>query len=141
MKPFQIFQQLPCKTCQSECCYHVPATRQHVEKILEHLKDWDSKDIERMKAMVRPAGMCPFVDTEKWSCAVYKVRPMICQRFGYTPKMPCSYAPELSATIGRAQALQEFQESFAGATEDDITLLGDLFSWDDITVVYSDEHS
>lgn len=79
-----------CKNC-GQCCEIVPATKIEIENIKEFVNAMDSEYRIKLKNQKRRVGSCPYRDTEKQACAIYKVRPFICKIFGVAKGMECSH--------------------------------------------------
>lgn len=94
---FSILPSLPCSSCHCDCCGPVPLSEADVRRIRRHLASQPAAEVERVKVRQRDAMTCPFVDTERWRCFVYEVRPEVCRQFGQIAGLPCPHAPAPTA--------------------------------------------
>lgn len=75
-----------CKNC-GRCCGPVPITYEEYEQIRDYVAHCKYAREESRK--YHPAQVCVFRDPEKMRCAIYPVRPLVCQLFGVTRGMKC----------------------------------------------------
>ena len=126
---------LPCKTCKAECCNRVPASENEIRRITYYLETLGEKEVLRLARQKREPLTCPFVDTEKWNCAVYEVRPIVCKWFGETDieELHCpkteergTWCPGLGMELIQIELEMDKYERGRGA------LLGVGITWDSL---------
>ena len=74
--------KLPVMRCDDgcgECCGIIPVTDQEFHRVRKYIKEHDIKP----QVHVLSPETCPFYQGGR--CAVYPVRPMICQVYGHAP--------------------------------------------------------
>lgn len=103
---------LPCEQCRAECCGPVPVGTRELDRIIAHLTPGEAA---RLAGMQRESRDCMFLDTEKWQCAIYAVRPAVCRVFGFTPAFPCPRCPQASGTMSDAEARSKVE--YASGTQ------------------------
>ncbi len=86
---------LPCATCHADCCGPVPLSASRLAIIKRHLSAIPDSDYEALRSQKRPVLTCAFVDTRNWSCAVYPVRPALCDLYGRVEALKCPHHPVL----------------------------------------------
>jgi Fe-S-cluster containining protein len=123
--------KLPCSTCHADCCGIVPLSAHRLAAIEKHLASVPAEEYAVLKAQKRGKLTCAFVDTRNWTCAVYPVRPALCEIFGRTEGAECPHHPQLVNIITRDVA--RMRVSLDGE-EDDIVALSHEF-------VYAGERS
>jgi len=72
---------MQCDDGCGDCCGIVPANDKEFDRILDFIEE---KNIVPLKQGVT----CPFYQSGK--CAIYPVRPIMCQVFGHSTKLECS---------------------------------------------------
>ncbi len=92
-------QKLPCSSCTAVCCGPVPLSAVRVEKIRAYLKTLVPQEQIRLANQPRREEDCRFLDKEDHSCAIYPVRPWVCEAFGRVHGMPCPKTPGLVQII------------------------------------------
>lgn len=121
---------LPCTTCKSECCGTIPVRKGELARIIKAVATWSDDEIARMESQEREPLMCPLVDTERWQCSVYEVRPTICRLYGLTPGLECPHAPAKARRMSREQAA--FLLGRDGDLGDMVGILGLDIGWREI---------
>jgi Fe-S-cluster containining protein len=66
-----------------DCCGIVPVTNAEFDRVARYAEKHGIKPVEHADI-----AQCPMYQDGK--CAVYPVRPLICQAFGHTPDLGCS---------------------------------------------------
>lgn len=94
----------PCSTCHAECCGPVPLSPQRLKMINRFVAKIDTYEISRLAAQKRGELNCGFLDKENHRCAIYPVRPELCQIYGMTEDLQCPHSTELITTITPAGA-------------------------------------
>ena len=97
-------ESFPCSTCKALCCGPVELSRDRMEKICAYLTTMPKTERKRLARQKRSVLDCRFLDKKNHRCAIYPVRPWICEAFGKVETMPC---PMLS---GPVQAMPLFLE-------------------------------
>ncbi len=73
---------MQCDEGCGDCCGMVPVTETEYQRVARFVKENGIVPVEHTD------GTCPvFIDGK---CAVYKVRPLICDVFGHAEALPCS---------------------------------------------------
>jgi len=84
-----VIEQLPCASCTALCCGPVAITAARLELIREHLRSMPHDERKRLAKQKRETIDCGFLDKEKHQCAIYPVRPWLCEIFGRAEGLPC----------------------------------------------------
>ena len=101
----QMINTLPCSTCKAECCGIVPLSAYRISAIEKHLANLSDEEYDVLKAQKRESFTCAFVDTRNWTCAIYPVRPALCDVFGRTEGLQCPHHSRLVNIIPSSVAL------------------------------------
>ncbi len=128
---------LPCAQCKSECCGSIPASTSELRGIVRHLAALPAEEVQRLARMRRAPLTCPLVDTERWRCSVWGVRPTVCRMYGYVPGMQCPYQPRgrvVSEEAERRALLATRLTSMAG-------VLGGDIGWDQLAPLVEAERN
>src|SRR5262252_849047 len=72
-------EQLPCASCTAMCCGPVPISESRVQQIHEHLRTMPAEERQRLAKQERGELDCHFLDKENYRCAIYPVRPWVCE--------------------------------------------------------------
>jgi len=100
---------LPCSSCTALCCGPVPLSRDRLEKIKAYVQTMPKAERKRLAAQKRGQVDCRFLDKANYRCAIYPVRPWLCEAFGRVERMRCP------KTVGLVEAIPPFLED-AGFT-------------------------
>ena len=112
--------KLPCSTCHADCCGTVPLSAHRLAAIEEHLSTLSAEEYAVLKVQKRGELTCAFMDTRTYTCAVYPVRPALCDVFGRTEGGECPHHPRLVNIIPRNVA--RMRVSLDGEVEDIVAL-------------------
>jgi len=83
MKKLKVLPSMQCDEGCGDCCGIVPVTETEYRRIERYVKEHGIQPVEHAEAY-----QCPvYIDGK---CAVYPVRPLICQVFGHAEDLPCS---------------------------------------------------
>jgi Fe-S-cluster containining protein len=84
VRKLKVLPPMRCDDGCGDCCGIVPVTETEYRRIERYVKEHGIEPKEHDGA----AHTCPvYIDGK---CAVYPVRPMICQVFGHAEDLPCS---------------------------------------------------
>jgi Fe-S-cluster containining protein len=97
-----MMESLPCSACSALCCGPVPLFAARMEKIEAYVAAMPATERRRLAAQERSLLDCRFLDKENNHCAIYPVRPWLCELFGRVEGMPCPRAS------GPVQMISEF---------------------------------
>jgi Fe-S-cluster containining protein len=83
MKKLKVIPSMHCDAGCGECCGVVPATETEFRRIQQFIADHSITPAPSLD------GTCPFY--QKGGCAIYAVRPLICNLYGHSanPLMTC----------------------------------------------------
>jgi Fe-S-cluster containining protein len=95
---------LPCSTCHADCCGPVPLSASRFAVIERHLSTLSDSEYAALKSQKRSLTTCAFVDMRTYRCAVYPVRPSLCDVFGRTELLKCPHHPKLVNIISASAA-------------------------------------
>ena len=100
-----------------------------MEKICRYIQTLDVEERNRLARQRRGELDCAFLDKENNRCAIYPVRPWICEAFGRVEGMRC---PKMS---GLVQIIPKFLEDASLAKEYETGVVGSSanFDWRKIT--------
>ncbi len=84
-----MIEQLPCSHCKALCCGSVAITKKRLKLIREYVRRMPITERERLAKQKRGELDCRFIDKVSHRCAIYPVRPWICEAFGRTEGMEC----------------------------------------------------
>jgi len=111
-------KSFPCSTCDALCCGPVPLSRDRLEKIKAYIQAMPKDEQKRLAAQKRSKVDCKFLDMKHYRCAIYPVRPWLCEAFGRVERMRCSEVSGLIEVIPpfleEAQFLVEYESEPAG---------------------------
>jgi len=96
-----------------------------MEKILGFVKAMPKAERKRLAKQKRGLLDCGFLDMKSHRCAIYSVRPWVCEMFGRVEGMPC---PKLSRLVN---ILPPFLEETGFNAECESGIVGDSghFDW------------
>ncbi len=77
-----VLPPMRCDDGCGDCCGPVPVTETEFRRVEHYAKEHGIVPVEHKTAT------CPMYQNGR--CAVYPVRPLICQVFGHAPDLPCS---------------------------------------------------
>lgn len=86
--------ELPCSTCHADCCGPVPLSAGRLTVIERHLSTLSDEEYATLKSQTRRRLTCAFVDMRTYRCAVYPVRPALCDVYGRTELLKCPHHPK-----------------------------------------------
>jgi len=84
-----LIEQLPCASCTGLCCGPVPLTAARANRIADFAKALPCAERDRLAAQKRGELDCGFLDKESHRCAIYPVRPWVCEAFGRVEGLTC----------------------------------------------------
>jgi len=107
-----------CHECGLRCVAGVQMTRPEFERVLEHLREADARQVLRVMEQEKrvvwfediETEACLFYDVTKQGCIVYPARPLICRLFGRVEWMPCPLGKQLRLIPDAVQLIQEYAE-------------------------------
>jgi Fe-S-cluster containining protein len=96
-----------------------------MEKIQVYIKQIPQAELLRLAGQQREEIDCGFLDIEDLQCAIYPVRPWVCEAYGQTEGMQCPKAR------GLVQFLPDFllDANFMAEYESDIVGTSNHFDW------------
>jgi Fe-S-cluster containining protein len=96
----------------------VPLSRDRRGKIEAYVQTLPEAERRRLAAQTRGEFDCRFLDKADHRCAIYPVRPWICEIFGRVEKMPCPLAPDLvnilPSFLEETGLIEEYKSEAAG---------------------------
>lgn len=104
--------QLPCAGCGAKCCGPVPLSKARAETIRAYLDTQPPAALKRLQRQQRSPLDCAFLDMETHRCAVYPVRPWVCQALGRVPGLPCPELPGLVQIIPAIVVEMEMEKEY-----------------------------
>jgi Fe-S-cluster containining protein len=118
-------RSFPCSTCDALCCGPVPLSSDRLEKIKAYVQTMPKAEQKRLAAQKRSKIDCKFLDKEHHRCAIYPVRPWICEAFGRVERMPC---PKVSGVV---EVIPSFLEEAQFSVEYESKVVEDSsqFNW------------
>ena len=116
---------LPCASCTALCCGPVALSRARIEKIRAYVELMPKAERRRLAAQKRGDLDCGFLDKEHNRCAIYPVRPWVCEAFGRVEGMRCPKVSGLVQIIPQFLADTKFEEEY----ESGVAGNSDRFDW------------
>jgi Fe-S-cluster containining protein len=119
-----MIEQLPCSACTGLCCGPVGLSEARMDKIRAHVKTMPRRERRRLAVQRRDALDCGFLDMESHTCAIYPVRPFVCEAFGRVQGMVCPVVghlvrimPAFEEETRRSAAIEEGIETISNAVD------------------------
>jgi uncharacterized protein len=104
-----MIEELPCTQCRALCCGPVPLSHDRLETIRDFVKKLPFDERKRLARQHRHMFDCAFLDKKNYRCAIYPVRPWICEAFGRTPGLPCIKTGDMVQQIPQFLANDRFE--------------------------------
>jgi Fe-S-cluster containining protein len=106
----------------------VPLSRDRLGKIKAYVQTMPKTERKRLAAQKRGQVDCRFLDKASYRCAIYPVRPWLCEAFGRVGRMQCP------KTVGLVEAIPSFLEDaqFSVEYESEIAENSSQFDWLDL---------
>ena len=116
---------LPCSSCTALCCGPVPLSRDRLKKIKAYVQKMPKAERKRLAAQKRGPVNCRFLDKANYRCAIYPVRPWLCEAFGRVERMRCP------KTVGLVEIIPPFLEDaqFSVEYESEVAGNSSQFDW------------
>ena len=93
-----MIETLPCSSCTALCCGPVTLTADRLKKIRAYIEAMPLKERKRLAGQKREPFDCGFLDKQNHRCAVYPVRPWVCEAFGRVEGLQC---PKVTGLVER----------------------------------------
>ena len=103
----------------------MPLSCDRLEKIKAYVQKMPKAERKRLAAQKRGPVDCRFLDKANYRCAIYPVRPWLCEAFGRVERMQCP------KTVGLVEIIPPFLEDaqFSVEYESEIAGNSSQFDW------------
>ena len=120
-----MIELLPCSGCQALCCGPVALSGDRMAKIRAYVETLPQQKRQRLAAQRRNKLDCGFLDKENSRCAIYPVRPWVCEAFGRVEGMRCPKVSGLVQIVPSFLAKTRFEAEYESGVE----LISSDFDW------------
>jgi Fe-S-cluster containining protein len=112
----EIYAAVPDAGCKGLCqdsCGPIGASRQEIRRAKQVGYDLmrPAEKLLTLSTVVGGIPMCPALEKDDGTCAIYAIRPLICRLWGVTDDMPCIYGCEPERMLTRKEARHLLTES------------------------------
>jgi len=105
-----------CHECGLRCMAGVQMTRPEFERVVEHLRGADARQVTRVLEQEKrvvwfediETEACLFYDVTRRGCIVYPARPLVCRLFGRVEWMPCPLGKDVQPISQGLRVIQEY---------------------------------